>query len=724
MNGHHRMSTAAGKWIFILWVLLLLSPACSFATLTNVVSSNVFEDVYSVDWNYRDDHIAAGLKDNAPGFEICIYRFTNSTLLLRDTHPVTAHCNTVRWSPVSNILAAGSGSMHLSPGNLHLLSFTNQVSLLGITNLAFSEPVRAVAWRSSGTNLVIGMQEASPELWMYRFRTNRLALVTNRDVTVGNQLRIYPNALDWRHNDTRIAAGFGNNIASKEVQIFDFNGTALLDDAQQEITISDMSCVDWSPDGALLAAGASSLTPGYKAFSVYSYNSTAKQLLLQGSTLLNASPLTVDWSPAGDFLAVGTELNSTGPELFLYEYNRLSGALRLLNSNEHISAVNSVRWSSDGKYLAVGDSQNKLTVYRMLFADLSVKKTASTNVVMDGQQFEYNLYVTNRGPDTASSVILTDILSDEVGYVSSTVTVGTASYTNGIVTFDLGDLTNLAVVAASISVTVTPAAAFSIINTCAVQSTTADLVLSNNGAMATVTVVVDTDGDGVLDGADNCPNDFNPPTDWADFTNGWHVAEQADYDLDGVGDACDGCIYSNNPRVAVWHDITGGTNYNSQPDYDLDGVQDACDNCPDDHNPGQNDNDFDLMGDVCDPDDDNDGLPDDWEFLYFGDNLSAVTNVDSDTDGFTNWEEYLAGTHPQNSNLYFRVESMSNLQSRAVYVESETGRIYRLLYADELANPVIWATGQVRAGTGSLLSLTNSTTRTSRFYRVSVSFSP
>jgi len=57
-------------------------------------------------------------------------------------------------------------------------------------------------------------------------------------------------------------------------------------------------------------------------------------------------------------------------------------------------------------------------------------------------------------------------------------------------------------------------------------------------------------------------------------------------------------------------------------------------------------------------------------------------------------------------------------------VESETGRLYRLLYADELANPVIWATGQVRTGTGSLLSLTNSTTRTSRFYRVSVSFSP
>jgi hypothetical protein len=38
-------------------------------------------------------------------------------------------------------------------------------------------------------------------------------------------------------------------------------------------------------------------------------------------------------------------------------------------------------------------------------------------------------------------------------------------------------------------------------------------------------VSIDTDGDGILDGDDNCPDTLNP--------------DQADFDGDGVGDACD-----------------------------------------------------------------------------------------------------------------------------------------------------------------------------------------
>ena len=61
--------------------------------------------------------------------------------------------------------------------------------------------------------------------------------------------------------------------------------------------------------------------------------------------------------------------------------------------------------------------------------------------------------------------------------------------------------------------------------------------------------------------------------------------DQADVDLDGVGDACDPCI---------------------DPDADgfgSDGLARVCplDNCPDDSNASQSDSDGDGAGDVCDP---------------------------------------------------------------------------------------------------------------------------
>jgi hypothetical protein len=101
---------------------------------------------------------------------------------------------------------------------------------------------------------------------------------------------------------------------------------------------------------------------------------------------------------------------------------------------------------------------------------------------------------------------------------------------------------------------------------------------------------VDTDGDGVPDATDNCPNDANP--------------NQEDADHDGLGDVCDNC--PNDPDNDADGDGVCGDVDNcpndanpNQEDGDADGVGDVCDNCPTIPNPGQADNDGDGVGDVC-----------------------------------------------------------------------------------------------------------------------------
>jgi large repetitive protein len=94
----------------------------------------------------------------------------------------------------------------------------------------------------------------------------------------------------------------------------------------------------------------------------------------------------------------------------------------------------------------------------------------------------------------------------------------------------------------------------------------------------------DSDGDGIANAMDNCPNVFNPirPMDGG---------KQADADGDGVGDACDVC-----PRDA---DSTTCTMFDPD-DSDGDGVKNGMDNCPTVANMDQADSDNDGKGDACD----------------------------------------------------------------------------------------------------------------------------
>lgn len=76
-------------------------------------------------------------------------------------------------------------------------------------------------------------------------------------------------------------------------------------------------------------------------------------------------------------------------------------------------------------------------------------------------------------------------------------------------------------------------------------------------------------------------------------------------------------------------------------DADTDGVADYEDNCPANANADQADLDGDNIGNVCDPDRDGDGIPNDIEALYGLDaDDSADAAADADGDGLSNLDEY------------------------------------------------------------------------------------
>jgi hypothetical protein len=89
---------------------------------------------------------------------------------------------------------------------------------------------------------------------------------------------------------------------------------------------------------------------------------------------------------------------------------------------------------------------------------------------------------------------------------------------------------------------------------------------------------------------------------------------------------------------------------NAGDDLDGDGYPDSRDAFPKDGSEWL-DSDGDGIGDNADPDDDNDGMPDEWENQYEG--LSSVFDdalEDLDNDGYSNLDEYKANTNPEDPN--------------------------------------------------------------------------
>ncbi len=88
-------------------------------------------------------------------------------------------------------------------------------------------------------------------------------------------------------------------------------------------------------------------------------------------------------------------------------------------------------------------------------------------------------------------------------------------------------------------------------------------------------------------------------------------------------------------------------------------------------------------------DTDGDGLPDAWELLYFRsiNDPDATPNADPDLDGFTNLQEYVAGTNPKDDTSKLKIDSVTvGIGQTEIQFTAVAGKTYSIFYSDNLSD--------------------------------------
>ena len=83
-------------------------------------------------------------------------------------------------------------------------------------------------------------------------------------------------------------------------------------------------------------------------------------------------------------------------------------------------------------------------------------------------------------------------------------------------------------------------------------------------------------------------------------------------------------------------------------------------------------------------DQDEDGLPDDWERAYLGYNTGPADNADGDAS--SNGDEYVAGTDPTDPGSYFTVTNAYPATGFVIEWPAVTGRWYQVNWSPVLTN--------------------------------------
>ncbi|MBD3273637.1 hypothetical protein GF385_04795, partial [Candidatus Dependentiae bacterium] len=298
------------------------------ATLTLTAESNLFDDIYSVDWHPYKDYLLASRSQFFLGNELNVFELNVSNGTFNSVSSVGSpgnDCYSATWHPWGNFLAAG------------WLSATNRVIVYPFN-------------QSNGSINFAG-----------RILAN----------TMPNTAISSSEGLDWNYTGSYLAVGTPTS-AGAELLLYYFDGSTLTLTLNAEIG-RDVNSVKWKPDDTKLAIGLSS---GTESFRVYEHNISNGTLTEITDSRIgeSSSILSLDWNYTGTLLSMGLVVN-TNSEFRIYNFlndNTLSINSELASTFD----ISSVIWSHNGDYLGRGDFQDFLRVYNfvssLVFKDVNL----------------------------------------------------------------------------------------------------------------------------------------------------------------------------------------------------------------------------------------------------------------------------------------------------------------------------------------------------------------